>query len=76
MIRSSMLILFYTIQQVIPNICTKFQNPRRREIFDTNFPMYYIGVRDGKGEKGGKNLSQHFGFSFPHLAPLKVYTKF
>ena len=21
--------LFYTIQQVIPNICTKFQNPRR-----------------------------------------------
>ena len=26
--KSSMLILFYTIQQVIPNICTKFQNPR------------------------------------------------
>ena len=25
---SSMLILFHTIQQVIPNICTKFQNPR------------------------------------------------
>ena len=28
MISSSMLILSYTIQQVIPNICTKFQNPR------------------------------------------------
>ena len=27
-ISSSMLILFYPIQQVIPNICTKFQNPR------------------------------------------------
>ena len=27
-IRSSMLIHFYTIQQVIPNICTKFQNHR------------------------------------------------
>ena len=29
MISSSMLILFYTIQQVIPNICTNLQNPRR-----------------------------------------------
>ena len=28
MISSSMMILSYTIQQVIPNICTKFQNPR------------------------------------------------
>ena len=58
MISSSMLILFYTIQQVIPNICTKFQNPRHSsswEIFDINFPMYYIGVREGKMEKEGKN---------------------
>ena len=60
MISSSMPILFYTIQQVIPNIFTKFQNPRHSsswEIFDTNFPMYYIGVRDGKKgkmEKEGK----------------------
>ena len=55
--KSSMLILFHTIQQVIPNICTKFQNPRCScswEIFDTNFPMYYIGVRDGKKKKKGK----------------------
>ena len=28
MISRRRLILFYTIQQVIPNICTKFQNPR------------------------------------------------
>ena len=82
MISSSMLILFGTIQQVIPNICTKFQNPRRSsswEIFDTNFHMYYIGVRNGKMEKDGKNKSQHFGFlshNIPGLATLKVYKKF
>ena len=28
MICSSMLILFYTLQKVMPNICIKFQNPR------------------------------------------------
>ena len=57
MISNSMLILFYTIQQAIPNICTKFLNPRRSsssEIFDTDFPMYYIGVRDRQKEKMGK----------------------
>ena len=38
MISRRRLILSYTIQQVIPNICTKFQNPRFSsswEIFDT-----------------------------------------
>ena len=37
MISRRRLILSYTIQQVIPNICTKFQNPRFSgswEIFD------------------------------------------
>ena len=46
-----MLSLSYTIQIVIPNVCTEFQNPRCSsscEIFDTNFTMHYIGVRDGK----------------------------
>ena len=67
MVSSRRLILSYTIQQVIPNICTKFQNPRCScfwEIFDTNFPTYYIGVRDGKRkmEKEGKNESQHLDF--------------
>ena len=68
MISSSMLILFYTIQQVIPNIYTNFQNPRRSsylEIFDTNFLTFYIGVRDGKKEKWKKLVKkfQHLGFS-------------
>ena len=75
-----MVILFYTLQQVIPNICTKFQNPRHSspwEIFDTNFPMYYIGVREGKMEKEGK-INHRILIFFPtiYLAPLKVYTKF
>ena len=47
------LILYYTIQPVIP-VCTKFQNPRSnssREIFDENFNIHYLGVRDRKREK-------------------------
>ena len=45
------------------------------EIFATNFPMYYIGVRDGKKEKEGKiNLSFVFCPTI-YLATLKVYTK-
>ena len=78
-----MLILSYTIQQVIPNICTKFQNPRLSyslEIFDTNFPMYYIGVRDGKKEKWKKkakiSLSILIFFPTIYFATFKVYTKF
>ena len=41
--------------------------------------MYYIGVRDGKMEKDGKNKSQHLGFlshNILGLATLKVYKKF
>ena len=77
---SSMLILFYTIQQVIPNFCTKFQNPWHSsslDIFDTNFSMYCIWVREGKMEKEAKVNHSIFVF-FPtiYLAPLKVYTKF
>ena len=77
------LILSYTMQQVIPNICTKFQNPRYScswEIFDANVPMYYIGVRDGKKQKWKKaakiNLSILIFFPTIYLATLKVYTKF
>ena len=78
-----MLILFYVIQQVIPNICTKFQNPRRSsslELFDTNFPMYYIGVRDGKNEKWKEkvkiNLSILVFCPTIYLATLQVHKKF
>ena len=75
MINRRRLILSYTIQ-VIPNICTKFQNPRHSsswEIFDTNFPMYYIGVGDGK--KAKMNLSILVVFPTIYLVPVK-YTKF
>ena len=44
MVSISGLIPSYTMQQVIPNICIKFQHPRCScswEIFDTNFPMYW-----------------------------------
>ena len=43
------LILYHTIQPVISDVCTKFQNPRSsssREIFDENFNIHYLGVRD------------------------------
>ena len=68
--------------EVIPNICTKFQNPRRSswEIFDTNFPMYYIGVRDWKKEKWKEkvkiNLSILIFYLTIYLATLKVHKKF
>ena len=48
------LILLYTVQPVIPDVCTKFQNPRSscsREIFDKNFHFHYFGVTDRKREK-------------------------
>ena len=48
--------------------------------FDTNFPMYYIGVRDGKKEKCKKKAKINHRilvfFLTINLAPLKVYTKF
>ena len=65
MISMRMLILSYTIQLVIANVCTKFQNPRCSsswEIFDTNLPKHYIGVRDGKNDKRRQNKFQHRGF--------------
>ena len=40
MVSMRMLILSYKIQVVIPNVCTKFQNPRcssSQEIFDEKF---------------------------------------
>ena len=79
MISSSMLILFYTVQQVIPNICTKFQNPRHSsswEIFDTNFPMYYTGEMEKRKKKAKLNHRILVFFPTIYLTPLKVYTKF
>ena len=72
MISTRMLNLSNTKQVVIPNVCTRFQNPRCSSswvILDTNFPtcMHYIGVRDGKKEKGKKKakiiLASWFSFT-------------
>ena len=44
----------YTVQLVISDVCTNFQNSRSSsswEIFDKNFHINYIGVRDRKREK-------------------------
>ena len=50
------LILNYTIQHVIPNVCIKFQNPivPLKSVMK-NFHIHYIRVRDRKREK--KNLT-------------------
>ena len=49
-------------------------------MFDANFPMYYIGVRDGKKEKWKKKakiiLSILIFFPTILLATLNKYTKF
>ena len=73
------LVLFHIKQQMIHNICTKLQNPMCNsswEIFVTNFPMYYIGVRDGKKEKGKINLCSFVFCPTIYLATVNVYTKF
>ena len=61
----------------------QFQNPRRSncwEIFDTNFLMYYIGVRDGKKEKWKKMVKMNLIILVfcptIYLATLKMYKKF
>ena len=47
---------------------------------DTNFPMYYIGVKDWKKEKWTKKAKINHSildfFPTMYLALLKVYTKF
>ena len=61
---------------MIHNICTKIQNPMCNssfEIFDTDFPMYYIGLRDGKKEKEGNiNLSSFVFCLTLYLATLNM----
>ena len=67
MISSSRLILFYTIQQVIPNICTKFQNPRHSsswEIFWHKFPYILPWSERWKKGKRRQKLITESWFSF------------
>ena len=74
------LVFFQIKQQMIDNICTKLQNPTCNsswEIFVTNFPMYWIGVRDGRKEKEGKiNISRFVSCPTIYLATFMEYTKF
>ena len=71
--------LSYTVQVVKPNVRTKFQTPRCSflvEIFDTNFPMDYIGVREGKNENQNKTKyisALWFSFIQYNTIPLGVY---
>ena len=65
LISNMWLIFLYTVQLLISDVSTKFLNSRSSssgEIFDKNFHMHYLGVRDLKKEKiekEGKIKSQH-----------------
>ena len=43
LISNMWLILLYTVQPVIPDVCTKFHNPRPCSHCSN---IYYLGVRD------------------------------
>ena len=54
MISSMRLIILYTAQLVISDVCTNLKRPKSSssfETFDSNFHIHYIGVRDRKREK-------------------------
>ena len=75
------LILCYTVQLVIPNLSTKFENPRSgsaKKSLTENLHMHYIGeMEKGKFEKEGKiNISSLIFFYTIYLATLKVHRKF
>ena len=70
--------ILYTVQLLISDVCTKFQNSRSSssgEIFDENFHNYYLGVRDRKRKKEKLNLSTLVLFTVLHLVVLIVYRK-
>ena len=49
LISNMWLIFLYTVQLLVSDVCTKFQNSRSSssgEIFDKNFHIHYHGVRD------------------------------
>ena len=77
MTSSSRLILFYTIQQVIPNICTKFQNPRRSSSWEIFWHKFLYVLHWSERWKNGKRRQKLITESwYIYLALLKVYTKF
>ena len=78
------LIFLYTVQLVISDVCTKFQNSRSSssgEIFDKKNPICItLESERWKKEKNRKkaklNLSTLVLFPVMHLVVLIVYTKF
>ena len=49
LLSNTWLIILYTVQFVMSDVCTKFQNPKSSsslEIIDENFHIHYLGVRD------------------------------
>ena len=54
LINNIRLILFYTLQLVIPNLCTKFiilSQVLAEKTLTENVQMHYIGLRDGNKKK-------------------------
>ena len=74
----------YTVQLLISDVCTKFQNSRSsssREIFDKKIPYalpWSERLKKEKIEKEGKikSLAPLVLFTVTHLVVLIVYTKF
>ena len=71
--------ILYTVQLVISDVCTKLQNSRSNssgEIFDENFHIHYLGVRDRKRKKNKKkekiNLSTLVVYSITLGCPHRV----
>ena len=79
MISSSMLILSDTIQQVIPNICTKFQNPRHSSSWESLTQISLCITLEWEMEKWKKmvkiNLIILVFCPTIYLATLKMYKK-
>ena len=74
----------YTVQLLISDVCTKFQNSRSSssgEIFDKKFPYalpWSERLKKGKNRKRRQNLisAPLVVFTEIHLVVLIVYTKF
>ena len=68
------IILSYTIQQVKPNVCTNLQNPRSYTFWgnvDTNLPVSYIWVTDGKRKKEKDGKIYHSILLFFYIIEFK-----
>ena len=76
--RVSILIFIYTIHFAYLKVYTKFHNPKSSSCWENSDKkrpyMCYIGVTEGKIEKGKMSFSIFIFIYTIHLAYLKVYT--